>query len=82
MKNFLWILFIGILIALAIGFYTKSDDLKTANLVIGLSLVAGFFVLMPAFIYHRWKDKKVEDYMLNKENIMKMKEFNDRKEKR
>ncbi len=49
--------------------------------MIGFAIVGGFFVLMPTFIYHRWKDKKVDDYMLTKENIMKMKEYNDSKER-
>ncbi len=79
MKLFLTILFISVLIALGIGFFIQSTNEKTGNLIIGLSIMAGFFVLMPLFIYHRWKKKDVKDYMLTKENIMKMKEFNDRK---
>ena len=31
-----------------------------------------FFVVFPLFSYYRWKDKKVEDYMLTKENLEKM----------
>ncbi len=81
MKRLLQILFIAILVAFIIGIYIQPDNLKAGNLIIGISLVAAFFILMPLFIYHRWKDKKVEDYMLNKENIMKMKEFNDKKER-
>jgi len=45
-------------------------------------MVGGFFVLMPLFIYHRWKDRNVQDYMLNKENIMKMHEYQNRKRDR
>jgi hypothetical protein len=30
---------------------------------------------MPVFIYHRWKNKNVKDYMLTKENIEKMQDF-------
>ena len=67
-------------IALGIGFFIKSDDEATGNLIIGLSLMAGFFVLMPAFIYHRWKDRSVKDYMLNKENIMKMHDYQNKKD--
>ncbi len=75
MKYFLTILFISVLIALGIGFYIKPEDEATGNLIIGLTLMAGFFVLMPLFIYHRWKDRSVKDYMLNKENIEKMHEY-------
>jgi hypothetical protein len=47
---------------------------------VGFGVVGFFFIVMPTFIYHRWKDKKVKDYMLTEENIMKMKAFNDSKE--
>lgn len=82
MKYFLTILFISILVALGVGFYIKTTDEATGNLIIGLSLMAGFFVLMPLFIYHRWKNKDLKDYMLNKENILKMNEFQNGKKKK
>ena len=72
MKYILQILLIVVLIGLGVGFYIKSTDEATGRLIIGLSIVAGFFILMPLFIYHRWKDRDVREYMLNKENIMKM----------
>ncbi|MBK5212231.1 MAG: hypothetical protein JJE55_01060 [Flavobacteriaceae bacterium] len=75
MKYFLTILFISVLISLGIGFYIKSEDEATGNLIIGLTLMAGFFVLMPLFIYHRWKNRSVKDYMLTKENIEKMQDY-------
>lgn len=75
MKYFLTILFISILISLGIGFYIKPEDEATGNLIIGLTLMVGFFVLMPLFIYHRWKDRSVKDYMLTKENIEKMQDY-------
>ncbi|MEH6763996.1 hypothetical protein [Aequorivita antarctica] len=75
MKYFLTILFISVLIALGIGFYIKAEDEATGNLIIGLTLMVGFFVLMPLFIYHRWKNRSVKDYMLTKENIEKMQDY-------
>ncbi|HET8803011.1 MAG TPA: hypothetical protein VFM72_00425 [Aequorivita sp.] len=75
MKYFLTILFILVIIALGIGFYIKPEDEETGNLIIGLTLMAGFFVLMPLFIYHRWKNRSVKDYMLTKENIEKMQDY-------
>lgn len=81
MKNILIILFFVIVITLGVGFYIKSSDPATGDLLIGLSMVAGFFVLMPLFIYHRWKNKNVADYMLNRENIMKMRDYQQKEEK-
>lgn len=79
MKNFIIILFISIVISICIGFYIKTEDDATGHLIIGLSLMAGFFVLMPLFIYHRWKDRSVKDYMLTKENILKMQDYQKKK---
>ncbi len=75
MKYILLVLFVCVLLGLALGFYIKVDDEATGNLIVGLSLMAGFFLLMPLFIYHRWKNKNVKDYMLSKENIKKMQDY-------
>ena len=82
MGLFIKILFFSVTILLGLGFYVKPDDPSTGDLMIGLSLVGGFFIVMPLFIYHRWKDRNVQDYMLNKENIMKMHEYQNRKKDR
>jgi hypothetical protein len=79
MKYFLSILFIGIISGLGMGYYIKPNDPYTGNLLIGLSISALFFVLMPVFIYHRWKNKDIKDYMLTKENIEKMEDYKKKK---
>ncbi|MEZ4777880.1 MAG: hypothetical protein R2786_00665 [Flavobacteriaceae bacterium] len=79
MKYFLVVLFTLILITLCVGFYIKTENFETGNLLIGLSVAAIFLVLMPLFIYHRWKDKNVKDYMLTKENIEKMRDYSEDK---
>jgi hypothetical protein len=75
MKYFLRILLITVVTGIGIGFYVKSSDEKSGHLIIGASIVVGFFILMPIFIYDRWKDRSVKDYMLTKENIEKMRNF-------
>lgn len=75
MKYFLSSLLIAIILAVGTGFYIKSSHEATGNLIIGLALSALIFILMPVFIYHRWKDKDVKDYMLSKENIKKMQDY-------
>lgn len=75
MKYLLSILLIAVLIGLATGFYLKPEDPKTGDLLIGLSTLVGFFVLMPLFIFHRWRGKNLKDYMLSKENIEKMENY-------
>lgn len=80
MKYLLRILFIADFLGLCFGLYIKNENETQGNLVIGLSLVLGFFIVMPLFIYHRWKNKDVKDYMLTKENIQKMRDYNNSKE--
>ena len=80
MRYILIILTIGILSGLGWGHFIKPDDPQTGDLIIGLSIAALFFVFMPLFIYHRWKNKDVKDYMLTKENIEKMKEYGEEKD--
>ncbi len=75
MKYIIVVLFVLVLISLGIGFYIKAEDETLGNLIIGLTLMVGFFVLMPLFIYHRWKNRSVKEYMLTKENIKKMQDF-------
>ena len=79
MKYVIPILLITVIIGLCVGFYLKTEVPATGELIIGLSLMVGVFVLMPMFIYHRWKDKNVKDYMLTKENIEKMRKYSDDK---
>ena len=80
MKYLIIILFILSLAIGSYGFYLKPEDIAKGDLYIGVSLVLGFFIAMPLFIYHRWKGKDVKDYMLSKENILKMREYNDSKD--
>ncbi len=77
MKYVIRILFIAIILLVSIGYYYKnSGDHVTGDKWVGIGILAASFVLMPLFIYHRWKDKKVKDYMLTEENLKKMKDFN------
>lgn len=79
MKYFLSIITIAIFIAILIGYYFRNtDEIILGDRIIGLSVLASVFILLPAFLYHRWKGKKLEDYTLTKENIEKMKKRNKR----
>jgi len=77
MRNFLWLLFISILISLASGIYFKNSvDAIIGERIIGFTVLTGAFIYLPLFLYHRWKDKRLQDYTLSEENIKKMKERN------
>ena len=90
MKYLIWILFIAsvgsIFLWFAIPDSDTTDALKKANEIavseklIGFGIVGLFVLVFPLFSYYRWKDKKASDYMLNKENIEKMRAYNNKKE--
>ena len=77
MRNFLWLLFISILISLTVGIYFKNSvDSVIGERIIGFTVLTGAFIYLPLFLYHRWKDKRLQDYTLSEENLKKMKERN------
>ncbi|MHA7055849.1 hypothetical protein ACWGOQ_0001415 [Aquimarina sp. M1] len=77
MKYLIRILFLAVILLVAFGYYHKnSGDHAIGDKWVGIGILTASFVLMPLFIYHRWKNKKVKDYMLTEENIKKMRDFN------
>ena len=76
-KFLLFISFIG----LCLGFYIKDENTVSGDYLIGLSLMLLMFIIMPLFIYNRWKNKDIKDYMLTEESIKKMRAYNNSKDK-
>ena len=69
MKYIIWFFFIVSVTCIVSGYFL---DVSYSQKLIGGGVVVLFFVVFPLFSYYRWKDKKVEDYMITKENIDKM----------
>ncbi len=81
MKYIIRILFIAILISVGVGYYFKNTgDHVTGDKLVGIAILVASFILMPVFIYHRWKNKNVKDYMLTEENLNKMRNYETEKE--
>ncbi len=76
LQLFILLSFSGILY----GLFIKSEYPQEGDLFIGLSLVLLIFITMPIFIYRRWKNRDVKDYMLTKESIKKMRDYKDSKD--
>ena len=75
MNTILKILGILILIAIGVGFYYRTfEDILLGDQIIGLAVLASAFILMPIFLYVRWKGKRLKDYTLTKENMDKMRD--------
>ncbi|WP_412987780.1 hypothetical protein [Pontimicrobium sp. IMCC45349] len=77
MKYIIWILFIASLGSILSGYFF---DLEYSQKLIGFGVAGLFLLVFPLFSYYRWKGKDVKDYMLTKENLDKMREFNDSKD--
>lgn len=62
------ILFILILVLgmLGGGFYLKSSGDINGEIVIGIGVLIVAFILMPLFIYHRYKNKNLKDFTFDK----------------
>lgn len=71
MKHVILFLFLAALGSILIGFLIEN---AYSQKFIGFGVFGLFFVVFPLFSYYRWKDKKVEDYMLTKENLQKMRD--------
>ncbi len=71
MKYLIIILTIAVFTSIILGF---ALDVDYSEKLIGFGVAGLFLVVFPLFIYHRWKDRSLKDYMLTKENLDKMRE--------
>ena len=62
------------------GFYIKSNGDTNGEIIIGISVLIVAFVLMPLFIYHRYKDKDLSSFKLT--NFMEELKKNEEKNKK
>ncbi len=76
MKYVIRILFAVTVGLVCTGYYFKnSGNHPKGDIIVGIGILLATFILMPIFIYHRWKNKKVSDYMLTEENLKKMRDY-------
>ena len=54
------------------GFYIKGNNMQYGDLLVGLGIAGGAFVVMPLFLFHRWRKRDVKDYMLTKDSFKKI----------
>lgn len=78
MKYLIGLIFLASLGSIVTGFVLKPDPV--AEKLIGYGVIGLFLFVIPLFTYHRWKDRKVKDYMLSKDNIQKMKDYQEEKD--
>ncbi|WP_046745682.1 hypothetical protein [Kordia zhangzhouensis] len=75
MKYFLIILIIALL---GVGIFAHYYEFKEEDYdqkVIGICILIFSFIWMPLFIYHRYKGRKKEDFILSKEKLQEMNDY-------
>ncbi len=63
MKTLLKLIFLGNILLFIWGFYTQTYMPKRGALLIGIAVVIMAFVNLPLFLYTRYKDKKLSEYI-------------------
>jgi predicted tellurium resistance membrane protein TerC len=75
MKSLLKILFIVFIVWIGVGIYLVNTEHEKAQIVMGLAVLYFSFIVMPIFIYHRYKNGKYKKYVLDDRTLLgKMKE--------
>ena len=71
MKLFIYVLFTISLILIICGYVIQ--DINSEKFIGGGTLLL-FFIVIPLFLYSRWQNKKLKDFILDNEEIKKMKD--------
>ena len=69
MKYLIALSFIASVASIICGYWLEVDY---GQKLIGFGVLGLFFVVIPLFTYHRWKDRDAKEYMLTKEKIEDM----------
>jgi flagellar biosynthesis protein FliP len=69
MKLLLKILFIIFIIWMCVGTYFIQTEHPKAQIIMGLGVFYLSFLLMPVFIYYRYRDGKYKKYIINDEKL-------------
>ena len=77
MKHILRIILIIVLAMLITGFYLKNSGDYTGEIIVGIGVLIIAFVLMPLFIFHRYKNKDLKSFEL-KNWLEKVKEHEEK----
>ena len=65
MKYLVRILLVIVLGFISFGYFHKNNGNTEGDKWVGIGVLILAFILMPVFIYHRYRNKKIKDYELN-----------------
>jgi hypothetical protein len=66
MKYVLITILLLILGTITYGFYLKNLGDLSGEIIIGIGVLGIAFILMPLFIFHRYKNKNIKDFTFEK----------------
>lgn len=69
MKLILKIMFVIFIIWMILGGYLVKTEHDKAQIIMGLGVLYLSFILMPFFIYYRYRDGKYKKYIINDEKL-------------
>ncbi|MGB6153158.1 MAG: hypothetical protein WBG48_14330 [Pricia sp.] len=72
MKYLILLILLASFASIAYGFSIQEEQVSVSHKYIGFGTVGIFLVAMPLFLLKYSKGKKMKDYMLNEENILRM----------
>ncbi|MFL2638073.1 MAG: hypothetical protein ACJ0ND_01455 [Flavobacteriaceae bacterium] len=71
MKLFIYVLFTISLILIICGYVIEGIN---SEKFIGGGTLLLFFIVIPLFLYSRWQNKKLKDFILDNKELKKMKD--------
>ena len=71
MKLFIYVLFTISLILIICGYII--EDINSEKFI-GVGTLLLFFIVIPLFLYSRWQNKKLKDFILDNKELKKMKD--------
>jgi len=81
-KHIIVLITLASLASIAYGFTVVEESPSLGHKFIGGGTVGLFLVAMPLFLIKESRGKNFKDYMLNKENIEKMNEYDQKKSRK
>ena len=65
-KRIIQIVLIVVVLSIVTGLFLKKTDNPIADKIIGSGVLLLVFVLLPLFLYYRYKDKNIEDFQFKR----------------
>lgn len=73
MKILIKIFLVIVVFLISYGYYLKNSAVLKGDAFIGIGIITLAFIVMPLFIYSRYRDKKLKSFILNPKDLEEIK---------